>query len=238
MKLFSSIIRISGIACILVAVLGFIAGLFDYVLTYNGTALPLVDGGMAIGLGVAGIILFLVGHLLLKRAEKSNPESITSPQLDINNLEFIEKAIKRTRRRNYIVGICLLVFGGLMICIPWLDPEADPSSGGSIFIIALCALMIGLGAFMIFKATKLNNIQESTIYKTIMLEPKTITGLDAQIIRSAYTKHGNQINASLFISTKKIAVLNVNEAELELLHQYLQRHNPQLQYTQKEQMVR
>ncbi len=237
MKLFSSLIRISGIICVLVAIAGFIAGLSNYVLVIHGSELPLVDGGMAIFLGVLGAILFVAGHFMLKRAEKNNPDAVAPPQLDINNLQFIEKAIKRTRRRNYIIGISLLVFGGLMMCVPFLDPEADPSSGGSIFILCLCGLMIVLGGFMIFKAMQLNNIQESAIYKTIMLEPKTITGLDGLIIRNAYTKHGNQINANLFISTKKIAVLSVNETELELLRQYLMKHNPQLQYSVKEQVA-
>lgn len=236
MKLFSAIIKLSGGACILIGVVGFILGLFDYVLVIQGSELPLVDGAMAIILGVVGALMFAGGWLMEKRAEKKDPENI-APQLDINNLQFIEKAIKRTRRRNYIIGICLLVFGGLMVCIPWLDPEADPSSGGSIFIICLCALMVALGGFMIFKAMKLNNIQESDIYKKIMLEPKTITGLDGQIIRNAYTKHGTQVNAHLFISTKKIAVLNVSESELELLRQYLVKHNPNLTYNVSEQRV-
>lgn len=237
MKLFSAIIKLSGAACILIGVVGFILGLFDYVLVLQGSEMPLVDGAMAVILGVVGAIMFAGGWFLEKRAEKKDPEN-RAPQLDINDLQFIEKAIKRTRTRNYIIGICLLVFGGLMACVPWLDPEADPSSGGSIFIICLCALMVTLGGLMIFKAMKLNNIQESDIYKKIMLEPKTITGLDAQIIRNQYTKHGTQINAGLFISTKKIAVLNVNETELELLRQYLLKHNPNLTYNVSEQQVR
>lgn len=237
MKLFSAIIKLSGGALVLVAVYGFIAGIFDYVLTINGSALPLVDGPMAILFAVIGLVMFALGYFMQKRAEKINPDATAPPQLDVNNLQFIEKAIKRTRRRNYIMGICLIVFGALMICIPWLDPEADPSSGGSIFIICLCVLMIVLGGFMIFKAMQLNNIQESTIYKTIMLEPKTITGLDALIVQSAHTKHAGAINATIFISTKKIAVLNVNAEELELLRQYLLKHNPQLQYTAKKQVT-
>lgn len=198
--------------------------------------MPLVDGGMAVILAVIGGVFFALGHFMQKRAEKNDPE-VVAPQLDINDLGFVEKAIRRTRKRNYIIGICLVIFGGLFIAVPFLDPEADPTSGGSIFIMSLAGLMIALGGFMVFKAMNLNNIQESEVYKKIMLEPKTITGLDAQIIRNQYTKHGTQVNANLFISTKKIAVLNVNETELELLRQYLLKHNPNLQYNATEQRV-
>ena len=137
MKLFSAIIKLSGAACILVGVVGFILGLFDYVLVLQGSELPLVDGAMAIVLCVVGGAMFAGGWFMEKRAVKNDPE-VRTPQLDVNDLQFIEKAIKRTRKRTYIIGIFLLVFGGLMVCIPWLDPEADPSSGGSIFIICLC----------------------------------------------------------------------------------------------------
>lgn len=236
MKLFSAIIRITGAALLLVSVIGFIAGCFDYVLVIRNSELPLVDGAMAVAFAAVGAVFFVLGHFMLKRAEKKDPENI-APQLDINNLQFIEKAIRRTRRRNYIFGICLIVFAVLFICIPFLDPEANPSSGGSIFIFCLAGLMIVLGVFMLFKAIQLNNIQDSSVYKTIMLEPKTITRLDAQIIRNPYTKHGTQINANLFVSTKKIAVLNVSADELELLRQYLVKHNPNLQYSANEQVV-
>ena len=236
MKLFLSILRLSGIACLLIAVIGFILGLFDYVLVIRGAELPIVDGGTAIGLAIGGIILFVIGHFLLKRSEKKDPGPAI-PQLDLNNLQFIEKAIRRTVRRNLIISISMIAFAALFICVPFLDPEANPSSGGSIFIYCLAGLMIFLGVFMIAKAMKMMNVQDSDIYKAIMLEPKTITGLDALIIRNAYTKHGNQINASLFISTKKIATLTVNESELELLRQYLVKHNPNLQYSQNAQVV-
>jgi hypothetical protein len=237
MKLFYAIIKLTGAALLFVAIVGFVLGLFDYVIEVNDSKMPLIDGPLAGILGVLGAVFFGLGYFMQKRAEKNDPEN-PAPRLDINDLEFIERAIRRTRRRNYIVGFCLLVFGGLMMCIPFLDPEANPSSGGSIFIYCLCALMIVLGVFMIFKATQLNNIQESSVYKHIMLEPKSITALDAQIIRNGYTKHGTQVNANIFISTKKIAVLNVNETELELLRQYLTKHNPNLQYSTKEQVVR
>ncbi len=236
MKLFSAIIKLSGGALILVAVVGFICGLFDYVLVIKGAEMPLVDGAVAVALAVTGIVFFALGWFLEKRAEKKDPEN-RAPLLDVNDLKFIEKAIKRTRKRNYIFGIFMIVVAGFFFVVPFLDPEADPSSGGSIFIFVLAALMIGAGFFMLLKAVKLNNIPESDIYKKIMLEPKTITGLDGQIIRNAYTKHGAQVNATISISTKKIAVLNVNETELELLRQYLLKHNPNLQYKVTESRV-
>lgn len=237
MKLFSAIVKLCGIALLVVAVLGYLAGLGGFVLRKRGgPALPLIDGPIASALGVIGIVFFVVGYFLLKRAEKKDPGNVV-PQLDINNLGFIEKAIRRTRRRNYIFGICMIVFAALFVAVPFLDPEANPSSGGSVFIFCLAALMMVIGFWMLVKAMQLNNIPDSEIYQAIMLQPKTITRLDAQIIRSAYTKYSTQINANLFIDTKKIAVLNVNESELELLRQYLTRHNPNLQYSANEQHV-
>lgn len=234
MKLFSAIIKITGVALLLVAVFGFIAGIFDYVLVIKGSELPLVDGVTAIVLGIVGLVFFAIGYFMLKRAEKKNPD--VAPQLDMNNLEFVTKAIARTRRRNYIIGFSLVIFAGLFILIPFADPEADPSSGGSIFIFALSGLMIFLGFFLIGKAMKLSNIQDTEIYRTIMLEPKSVTALQAQIIRNGYTKYGSAINATLYANGKKLPVLSVSENELELLRQYLSKHNPQLEYKATEQV--
>lgn len=236
MKLFSAIIKLSGGALILVAVVGFICGLFDYVLVIKGSEMPLVDGPVAIALGVIGIVFFLLGWFMEKKATQKDTGD-AAPRLDLNNLDFVERAIKRTRRRNLVIGFFMLVFGGFMFVVPFLDPEADPSSGGSIFLYCLAGLTVFIGGFMMFKGLQLMNIQDSAVYQTIMLEPKTITGLQAQIIQSAYTKHSQQINATLFISTKKIATLSVSETELELLRQYLVKHNPNLQFSQNAQVV-
>lgn len=236
MKLFWSIIRLSGAAIIFVAVLGFILGLFNHVITINGAALPLIDGVMAIALGIFGALFLALGFFMQKRAEKKDIVQ-SAPQLDMNDLGFIVKAIKRTRRRNFWIGLSLVVFAGLFIVIPFADPEADPSSGGSLFIFGLAGLMIALGSWMLYKAMQLMNVEDSAIYKTIVMEPRTITGLDATIIHNRYTKHASQINAQLSVSTKKIATLAVSLNELELLRQYLQKHNPQLQYNVKEQVA-
>ena len=237
MKFFWSIIRLSGGAIVLYSILGFIAGLFDYVLVLKGSELPLIDGAIAIVLVVVGAALFALGHFMLKRAERKEPEGQHIPQLDVNNLGFIESAIKRTRRRNFIFGFLLVIVGGFMGMIPFLDPEASPTSGGSIFIYVLVSLMVVMGIWMLEKAMKLLNIQDSDVYKTIMLEPKTITGLSAQIIRNQYTKHGTQINATLKVQDKKLAILSVSENELELLRQYLTKHNPQLMCDVREQVA-
>lgn len=236
MKLFAAIIKLSGALCVLLAVLGFILGLSDHVIEINRVALPLIDGGTAVVLIVIGLVMFFGGFFLEKRAVRNSPENAV-PQLELSNLDFIEKAIRRTRRRNYIIGFCMIVFGVLFVCVPFLDPEADPSSGGSIFIFVLAAVMITVGGWMLIKAIQLNNIQDSSVYQTIMLEPKTITGLNAHIVRSAYTKHSTQINANLLVGTKKIAMLNVKAEELELLRQYLVKHNPNLEFTTSEQVV-
>lgn len=232
MKLFSTIIKISGAAIVFYSIAGFIAGLFDYVLVLKGSEMPMVDGGMAIVLIIVGAALFALGHFMLKRAEKKDPETGFAPQLDINDLQFITAAIKRTRRRNLLIGIPLILFGGLMAIVPFADPEAEPTSGVGIGVFAIVALMVFLGVFMIIKAIKMSNVQDTPIYQTMIREPKTITALHAQIIHNRYTKHGQQINATINIGTKKLAVLSVSADELSLLHQYLEKHNPALVYNE------
>src|SRR5688572_4799213 len=98
MKLFSAIIKLTGGALMLVAVAGFICGLFDYVLVIKGSEMPLVDGGMAVALAVIGGVFFAGGWFMEKRAMKNDQEAV-APQLNINDLGFIERSIKRTRRR-------------------------------------------------------------------------------------------------------------------------------------------
>jgi len=234
MKLFSTIIKLSGGLMLFIAIAGFIAGCFDYVLVIKGSELPLVDGGMALALGIIGIVFFIGGHFMLKRAVKNTPES-TAPQLDMNNLEFIYKALAKTRRRGYIIGLCLVLFGALMIPVAFLDQEAG--TGSIIFVWVFAGICWLIGSFMIFKAAKLNNIQESEVYKTITLEPKAVTALHAQIFRSAATKFGQSINATVMVGTKKLAILTVTETDLELFRQYLLKHNPNLQYDVKEQVT-
>ncbi|MFM2017547.1 MAG: hypothetical protein RL007_1203 [Bacteroidota bacterium] len=238
MKLLWSILKISGIASLLVAVLGYIAGKFDYVIVLKGAELPLIDGEVASGLIAAGLILTFAGHFLLKRAEKKSADHREEKTvIEFSNLDFVEQTLTRTRRRNYIMGIFFGAFGAFMIAVPFLDPEANPSGGGSIFLYAFGALILVLGVFMLFKGIQLNNIQESTVYKTIMTNPKEITALKIQVVQSAYTKHSRHINAHLMIGAKALAVLNVNETELELLRQYLVKHNPQLDFSQSVQKV-
>jgi hypothetical protein len=233
MKLLWSVIKISGIAGLLVAVLGYIAGKFDYIIVLKGAELPLIDGEVASGLIAFGLILTFGGHFLLKKAERNSAErSEEKPILEFSNLDFIEQTLKRTRRRNYIMGIFFGAFGAFMIAVPFLDPEANPSGGGSLFLYGFGALVLSLGIFMLFKGIQLNNIQESPVYKTIMFNPQQITGLKIQIVQSAYTKHSKHVNAHVMIGAKALAVLSVNETELELLRQYLLKHNPQLDYSQ------
>ena len=215
-----------------ISIVGFILGCFDYVLVIKGAELPLVDGVMAIVLGVVGLAFFVGGHFMLKRAEKKDTTT-TAPQLDINNLEFIPKAIAKTRKRNMIVGIFLALFGVLIALVPFADDELG--MGGIIGLGIFGALCFALGAFMLYKASKLINVEETDIYKTIMFEPKTITALHGQIFRSNVTKYGQAINATIFVGTKKLAILTVTETDLELFRQYLLKHNPGLDYKVDEQ---
>jgi hypothetical protein len=68
MKLLWSILKISGIASLLVAVLGYIAGKFDYVIVLKGAELPLIDGEVASGLIAAGLILTFAGHFFTEKS--------------------------------------------------------------------------------------------------------------------------------------------------------------------------
>lgn len=219
----------------LLAITGGILSNFGYVLKIYGTELPMIDWELGIPLAIGGGILFGIGFLMEKKFKE---KELPPVELDINNLGFVESALKKTRRRNLIVGIFLILFALCLVGVQSLPDTKTMGTGGIATLWVLCLICLLLGIWMFFQYAKLSNIRGSEIYHIIMLEPQTITRLDAQIFKSGVGKVGQAINATLFVDKKRLTTLSVSETELELLRQYLLRHNPGLDYKLASQTVR
>ena len=231
MKVFSKIIKISGGTIVFVCLLGGILGMIDYVVVISGAELPKMDWAMA-GIGMtAGAILYGLGYLMTKKFGDIDTETTTeSPKLDMKDLGFIVNALKKTRRRGILMGFFFSIFGLFMIILPVTMNETTGIIIGLGIFGALC-LLIGVFGFVQF--SKLKNIEMSEIYRLIMFTPQKITGLTAQIVKSGYGKIGQAINANIIVDKKNIAALSISENDLELLKQYLLKHNPNLVFETK-----
>lgn len=215
-----------------VAVVGFILSQVDYVLVIRGNKLPVVDGAVAIALLVLGVFFFGIGYLLARKGAANEPVK-PEIKLDMNNLDFIVRSIKKTGRRNLIIGIFLLAFGVAMFCVPFANGEGV-SGAGNIFMLVFGLIMMFIATVAIYQFVKVSNVTESKIYKLLMLEPQHVTALHIAVFSSQINK---SINASIIADKKTISVLQVSEKELELLKQYLLKHNPGIEITQTGQQV-
>ncbi|MES2554641.1 MAG: hypothetical protein V4604_00745 [Bacteroidota bacterium] len=219
MKKFGKILKISGSVFAFVAIAGKIADHFGYVLKVSGQGLPPVDWAMAAFFLTLGAILYAIGFFLDRK-----PEAEAEPvRLDMTDLSFIEKAIKKTRNRSLWIGVFIAAFGALMLALPSLDTESTP--GAAIGLGIFGGICILIGGFMFFQYLKLRNIKESEVYKKIMLEPQTITRFQTVVVQSQAGKSFNSTNVTLFVGTKRLTTLGVSDTDLELLKQYLLKHN-------------
>lgn len=201
------------------AVVGKIADHFGYVLKVSGQGMPPVDWAMAGILLALGAILYAIGFFLDRK-----PEAESEPvRLDMTDLGFIEKAIKKTRNRSLWVGVFMVAFGVFMLVLPSLDTES--TTGVAIGLGIFGGICILIGGFMLYQYLKLRNIKESEIYKKIMLEPQTITRFQTVVVQSQAGRSFNSTNMTLFVGTKKLTTLGVSDTDLELLKQYLLKHN-------------
>lgn len=219
MKKFGKILKIAGAVFTFFAVAGKIADHFGYVLKVRGQGMPPVDWAMAGILVVLGAILYAIGFFLDRK-----PEAESEPvRLDMTDLSFIEKAIKKTRNRSLWVGIFIVAFGVFMMVLPSLDTESTP--GVAIGVGIFGGICILIGGFILYQYLKLRNVRESEVYKKIMLEPQTITRFQTVVVQSQAGKSFNSTNVTLFVGTKKLTTLGVSDTDLELLKQYLLKHN-------------
>lgn len=225
MKVFSKILKIIGSAFIFVGIVGGILGTFDFVLVMRGIELPLLDPIGAIACVVIGLIIFILGHVLTKKFGDIDVISTENPTLNMGDLSFIVQSLKKTKRRNLIMGIFLSLFGLSMILLGLLSNEGKGVTIGLSIFGTICLL---IGMFSFAQYGKLINIESSEIYQLIMFTPQKITGLTGQIFRSGFGKVGQAVNASIIIDKKTKCVLSVSENDLELLRQYLLKHNPNL----------
>ncbi len=225
MKVFSKILKIIGSAFIFVGIVGGILGTFDFVLVMRGIELPLLDPIGAIACVVIGLIIFILGHVLTKKFGDIDVISTENPTLNMGDLSFIVQSLKKTKRRNLIMGIFLSLFGLSMILLGLLSNEGKGVTIGLSIFGTICLL---IGMFSFSQYAKLINIESSEIYQLIMFTPQKITGLTGQIFRSGFGKVGQAVNASIIVDKKTKCVLSVSENDLELLRQYLLKHNPNL----------
>ena len=221
MKIFAAILEWTGILTVIYTFIGLIAGAFGYVLVLENATFPLINFNLAVILIPIGLLLIVIGWLI----SINTKDNAITPFLDMNDLSFIEKVIRKTALRNFWVGLFLLVFGFILCVTPLLDKQAI-SIGGNIFIIIFGSLCIFLGLFMIFKWAKMRIPQKSKEWNLIMIEPHKIDEIKVQIFQNEMGKVNQAINVNFIRANKIKAVLAVNEEQLHLLKQYLLKVNP------------
>jgi hypothetical protein len=212
---------IGGLLSVFAAV-GAIAAAFGYILIVNNQNMPLIDGSLALILIGIGAVLFIVGFVLQGKESGEAPPVV----LDMGNLGFIENAIKKTRNRALFVGLFIGLFGVGMIGLLFLPEEDGVGTGGKIGLLIFGLLCILMGAFMVNQYSKLRNIKASVPYRVLMTQPQTITKYRTTVVESKAGKSFQAINLGLFVGEKALIALAVTETELELLIQYLKKHNP------------
>ena len=171
---------------------------------------------------VLGAVFFAIGFFMDRKPE-TGPEPV---RLDMTDLTFIEKSIRKTRNRSLWVGLFIGLFGAFMLILPSLDSES--TTGVAIGLGIFGGICILIGGFMLFQFMKLRVITESEVYKKIMLEPQTITRFQTVVVQSQAGRSFDATNVTLFVGTKKLTTLAVSEKDHELLKQYLLKHNSNL----------
>ena len=182
MKVLSKMLKIIGGALIFVGIVGGILGSFDFVLVMRGIELPLLDTFGAVACVTIGLILFLLGHVLTKKFGDIDVIPTENPILNMGDLSFIVKSLKKTKRRNLMMGIFLSLFGLSMILLGLLSNEGKGVTIGLSIFGTICLL---IGMFSFSQYAKLINIESSEIYQLIMFTPQKITGLTGQIFRKS-----------------------------------------------------
>lgn len=230
MKVLSKILKIVGGVFVFLGIAGAIVGSFDYVMVFKGQELPQIDWPTGLICAGIGIVFFGIGWMLTKKYGDIDAEVLDTPTLDMNNLGFINAALKKTRKRNLIMGIFLGLFGLVLIIVALQMNDSMGVTIGALIFGGLC-LLIGFLGFA--KYNELRNIETSKIYKLIMHTPQQITGLDLVFFKSGFGKVGQAINATIIVDKKMKGVLSVTETDAELLCQYLLKHNPNLKVDRK-----
>lgn len=230
MKVLSKLLKIVGGVFIFLGLAGAIVGSFDYVMVFKGQELPQIDWPTGLICAGIGIVFFGIGWMLTKKYGDIDAEAPVQATLDMNNLGFIHAALKKTRKRNLIMGIFLGLFGLAMVILPI---QLDEGTGVTIGLMIFGALCLLIAILMFSKYNELRNIETSKIYKLIMHTPQQITALDLVFFKSGFGKVGQAINATIIVDKKMKGVLSITETDAELLNQYLLKHNPNLEVTRK-----
>lgn len=236
MKVTLKVLNLIGGLSAIIGLLAGTLGSFGYALKIKDVALPILGWTEAGVLTAIGILLIYTEHLISKNFSGSENASTSNEatNLPMNDLGFISNTIKRTRNRSLMLGIFSSLLAALLTLVNFFSDQNEINSAGSISLLTLAFLCLLLGIVGFIKYFENRVIESSGIYKLIMLTPSKISELKAIVLIS----RGNiSINAQLVSGNRTKAVLNVSEIELELLKQYLRKHNPQLAYEVMERKI-
>ena len=128
----------------------------------------------------------------------------------------------------------MCLFGIPLLIFPAQMGEGSGMIIGMGIFGAICVL---IGIFSFVQFNKLINIEQSEIYRLIMNTPQKITGLTVLMVTSGFGKVGQAFNATIIVDKKNKCVLSITETDLELLRQYLVKHNPNLEFEKKVQQA-
>jgi hypothetical protein len=186
---------------------------------------------------VVGAVLYLLGRWLEKRIP---PEKTKQFVLKPNDIRFIRAMLNRQRRINLSLGIFLLAFDALMVFAVTHGNEGQSPPPVIIVVLGIAIMLLigGLGILAIYAGLILKHPKRSPIYEALTKTPHLITDLTVYFLHAEHApgKVGLQRQAELSVEGKKLKVM-VTEEQLALLRQYLQLHNPQASYHEKEQKI-
>lgn len=220
MEKLGKVLKICGALFALISIIGLIAAGFDFVIVIGGAALPLIDLTLAIIFFVLGM-LFYAGGIFIQKKWKVEQVEVT---LDMNELDFIEASIKKTRNRSLVMGLCIGTFALFMIAIPFVSDE-DMGTAADVSLCIFGSIFLLLALVLLYQYSKLRNVRLSDVYHVIMFQPNTITQFQTVIVESKAGKSFNAMNVTLSVGKKRLTTLAVSESEMQLLKQYLLRHN-------------
>ena len=230
MKAIAVGLKLGGSLTAFIGFLGGILGSFGYVVKIGGAVFPYINWMNGVVIIICGGLSYVIGFFLQK---VSKPVQTQKPVLDINNLEFIIRALRKTRNRIMGIAIFLLLFTAIIIIVESVIDDKSGNVGGDV-VINIILTLCGLGGVALFiKAYGNWKVRETKAYKVIMLEPQTITHLKVLVAQSGIAKGtnvGKFISANIFVGRKHLTMLSVSETDIELLKQYLERANPNLTY--------
>ncbi|MBL7898057.1 MAG: hypothetical protein JNJ99_05955 [Crocinitomicaceae bacterium] len=230
MKLIAAIIQWTGMLVVFYTIVGVIVGAFGYVLVISEARLPFIDLNLAYILLPLGLLMAVSGWMIKRKIESKEHHGI--PELDVKDLSFIEKAIKKTGRRNLWVGALFCLIGTICFLALVYDPK-EISLTGQIIIIIFGILFLLIGLLMLSIWSRLLNVRQTKEWNLIMMEPHKINQVKIEIYQNEMGKVNQAISMTFIVENKLHSVLHLTEQQMHLMIQYLNEVNPAIQYLDK-----